>query len=62
MKLESIQKQVKKIVTVSPEFYRPNDVQSLCGDATKAENILKWKPEISFSELIKDMMDAEINA
>ena len=52
----------KKIVTVSPEFYRPNDVHSLCGDATKAENILKWKPEISFSELIKDMMDAEINA
>lgn len=52
----------KKIVTVSPEFYRPNDVHSLCGDATKVENILEWKPEISFSDLIKDMMDAEINA
>jgi GDPmannose 4,6-dehydratase len=47
----------KQIIIVSPDFYRPNDVHALCGDATKAKDILGWKPEISFDELITEMME-----
>ena len=52
----------KTLINISSEFYRPNDVHALCGDATKAKDILGWKPEISFDDLITEMMDAEINA
>jgi GDPmannose 4,6-dehydratase len=38
-----------------PQYIRPNEVPSLCGDATKARTVLGWKPEISFEQLV-DMM------
>ena len=44
------------VVVIDPKFYRPNDVQSLCGDSTKIRNALGWKPEISFDHLVQDMM------
>jgi GDPmannose 4,6-dehydratase len=50
----------KTIVTVSPEFYRPNDVHTLCGDASKAKNILEWSPKISFDNLVIEMMKSDL--
>jgi len=48
------------LVTIDPQYYRPTDVQSLCGDATKIKNGLGWTPEISFDDLIKDMMQSAL--
>ena len=43
------------VVKVNPKYFRPAEVESLLGDATRAEKTLNWKPEISFEELVKDM-------
>jgi len=47
-------------VVVDPEFYRPAEVDYLKGDATKANTVLNWKPQTSFSELVKMMVDGDI--
>ena len=47
------------IVAVDPKYYRPTDVDSLCGDATKAKEKLGWVPKISFDELVSEMVEAE---
>ena len=45
------------LVTVDPEFYRPNDIHTLLGDATRARTDLGWYPEFDFAELVADMVD-----
>ena len=47
-------------VVVDPKFYRPAEVDYLKGDATKANTVLNWKPQTSFSELVKLMVDSDI--
>jgi GDPmannose 4,6-dehydratase len=47
-------------VVVSEANLRPSDVDSLCGDASKARRVLGWEPKVSFEELIKMMVDADI--
>merc|ERR1712060_156925 len=44
------------LVQVSPKYFRPTEVETLLGDATKAKENLGWTPEISFKELVYDMM------
>ena len=46
----------KVVVKVNPEFYRPNEVPYLKGDASKAKEVLGWTPTISFDELVADMV------
>jgi GDPmannose 4,6-dehydratase len=41
-------------------FYRPAEVESLIGDATKARSLLGWSPEYSFKDLIKDMVHNDV--
>ena len=43
------------VVKVDPKYFRPAEVETLLGDATKAKNQLGWEPKISFDELIEDM-------
>jgi len=43
------------IVKVSPKYFRPAEVETLLGDATKAKEKLGWEPKISFKELVEDM-------
>jgi len=43
------------VVAVDKKYFRPSEVDSLLGDATKANNILGWTPQYSFKELVKDM-------
>jgi GDPmannose 4,6-dehydratase len=43
-------------VKVNPEFYRPNEVPYLKGDATKAKEVLGWTPTIKFDELVAEMV------
>jgi GDPmannose 4,6-dehydratase len=49
----------KTLVEVHPEYFRPTEVNSLLGDAKKAKEILNWEPEISFEELVKEMIEAD---
>lgn len=49
----------KTLVEVHPEYFRPTEVDSLLGDAKKAKEILNWEPEISFEELVKEMIEAD---
>jgi GDPmannose 4,6-dehydratase len=48
------------VVKISPEFFRPAEVDLLLGDSTKARTILGWKPEITFDELIRSMVENDL--
>lgn len=50
----------KVIVEVSPEFYRPAEVDILIGNPAKAKEKLGWKPRTKFEELVKIMMEADL--
>ena len=46
----------RPIVKVSDKYFRPTEVDSLLGDASKAKEKLGWEPEITFDNLIEDMV------
>ncbi len=50
----------RKIVAVDPRYYRPAEVETLLGDATKARIELGWSPKIAFEELVREMTDADL--
>jgi GDPmannose 4,6-dehydratase len=50
----------KTLVAVNPKYYRPAEVETLLGDATKAKEELGWEPEITFDELVEDMCKNEV--
>src|SRR5262249_11247728 len=50
----------KKHVVQDPALIRPAEVDVLVGDAGKARRVLGWKPEISFEQLIRQMVDADL--
>jgi GDPmannose 4,6-dehydratase len=52
----------KVIIRVDPEFYRPNEVHHLLGDATKAHANLGWKPKVSFKGLVEMMVKSDYDA
>ncbi len=52
----------KVIVRVDPRYFRPAEVETLLGDATKARVKLGWTPKISFKELVTEMMLSDLNA
>ena len=45
----------RNIITVSPRYFRPAEVESLLGDPTKAREVLGWEPQIDFKELVQEM-------
>ncbi len=51
----------KKYVAIDPRYFRPLEVEYLCGDASKARRVLGWKPKVSFKQLVRLMVDADIN-
>ncbi|PFH32982.1 putative GDP mannose 4,6-dehydratase [Besnoitia besnoiti] len=46
----------RELIVVSPTYFRPAEVESLLGDASKAKASLGWKPTTSFYELVYDML------
>ena len=48
--------QDRVIVRVDPRYFRPTEVETLLGDASKARSQLKWSPKISFDELVAEMV------
>ena len=49
----------KTLVSVDPKYYRPTEVHTLLGDATKAKNKLAWEAKTSFNELVKKMIHSD---
>lgn len=47
-------------VEVDPRYFRPAEVDLLIGDATKAREKLGWQPEITFKDLVRTMVDADL--
>ncbi len=48
------------IINIDPRYFRPTDVETLLGDASKANEVLNWAPKISFKELVKEMIDMDL--
>ncbi|GFM32528.1 GDP-mannose 4,6-dehydratase [Desulfovibrio subterraneus] len=48
------------IVAVDPRYYRPTEVETLLGDATRAKEELGWEPEISFDEMVEEMASEDL--
>ncbi len=47
-------------VEIDPRYFRPAEVDALCGDATKARVRLGWEPRVRFAELVRMMVDADL--
>ncbi len=47
-------------VTIDPAFLRPAEVDQLLGDCTKAGEVLGWQPQVSFDQLVRMMVDADM--
>ncbi|HMH27495.1 MAG TPA: GDP-mannose 4,6-dehydratase [Steroidobacteraceae bacterium] len=50
----------RKVVSVDPRYFRPTEVDSLLGDATKAKEKLGWTPQIAFPELVAEMVESDL--
>jgi len=50
----------REYVEQDPRYFRPTEVDSLLGDAGKARKVLGWRPKVSFEELVRMMVDADL--
>lgn len=50
----------KDLVKVDPRYFRPTEVDFLLADCNKAKKVLKWTPEYSFDQLVKEMVEKDI--
>lgn len=50
----------QKFVEIDPVYYRPQEVNLLLGDATKAKEKLGWEPKVKFHELVKIMLESDL--
>jgi GDPmannose 4,6-dehydratase len=48
------------IVEIDPRYYRPTEVETLLGDSSYARQKLSWMPKVTFHELVKEMMEADL--
>ena len=51
----------KTLVKIGKKYFRPTEVDTLLGDARKAKKILKWKPKITFNQMVKEMVESDYN-
>lgn len=50
----------EKYVIINPRYFRPAEVDVLLGDSTKARQLLGWQPTVSFTQLVDEMVHAEL--
>jgi GDPmannose 4,6-dehydratase len=50
----------KTLIVVDERYFRPAEVETLLGDATKANTLLNWKPRTSFNELVREMCESDL--
>jgi GDPmannose 4,6-dehydratase len=44
-------------VKINPKFIRPEELNYLCGDSSKAKKVLGWKPEYSFESMVDEILE-----
>jgi GDPmannose 4,6-dehydratase len=47
-------------VRIDERYFRPTEVDELCGDASKAARVLGWRPQVTFHELVRLMLEADL--
>ena len=52
----------RQVVMVDPRYFRPTEVETLLGDASKARKKLGWTPKISFEELVAEMVQEDLRS
>ena len=52
----------QEYVEIDPKYFRPTEVDYLLGDAGKARRSLGWEPRVGFRELVRLMVDADLQA
>ncbi len=52
----------RQYVQIDPRYFRPTEVDVLLGDAAKARRVLGWQPQVNFGELVRLMVDADLQA
>jgi GDPmannose 4,6-dehydratase len=50
----------ERCVTIDPQSVRPNESIPLCADPTKARHVLRWRPEVTFEDMVRGMVDADL--
>ena len=55
-------KDMNDFVKIDSKYFRPTEVEVLIGDASKSDKELGWKPKVTFSDLVKIMVDADMRA
>jgi GDPmannose 4,6-dehydratase len=51
----------RQLVRINPQHYRPAEVETLLGDASKAKSILGWQPKTTFDQLVESMVRADLD-
>jgi GDPmannose 4,6-dehydratase len=51
----------RTLVKVDPRYFRPTEVETLLGDASKAKEKLGWAAEVTFPELVADMVESDLD-
>ncbi len=51
----------RELIFIDPRYFRPAEVDLLIGDFSKAYKVLGWSPKVTFQELVKEMIEHEIN-
>jgi GDPmannose 4,6-dehydratase len=52
----------QEIICIDPKYFRPTEVELLIGDATKAYDKLGWKPKYSLQQMVKEMVEADLES
>jgi len=59
---KAVDKDGKIVVAVDPRYFRPTEVETLLGDASKAKRELGWTPRTSFAELVREMVESDLQS
>ena len=51
----------QKHVAIDSRYFRPTEVDELCGDASKAADVLDWRPRTTFDQLVRIMLEADLH-
>ncbi len=52
----------RRYIAIDPRYYRPTEVDILCGDASYAKKKLDWEPKVRIKELVRMMVDADLRS